>query len=62
MKQDILIPKKEVCRQTSLSPVTIWRKAKDGDFPEAIKISAGRVAWAQSEVSKWISQKMGGMV
>lgn len=62
MKTDILIPKAEVIRQTSLSGSSIWRLVKDGTFPGGKKISPNRVAWSQSEVSDWIVEKMGDVV
>lgn len=59
MKTDILIPKTEVMRQTSLSGTSIWRLIKGGKFPSGKQISPNRVAWSQSEVSDWIVEKMG---
>jgi prophage regulatory protein len=59
VQTDILIPIKEVVKQTSLSKVTIWRGIKKGTFPNNRRISEGRVAWVQSEISSWIADKMG---
>lgn len=49
-----LLTKPEVCRLTSLSYPTLWRKMRRGEFPSAIQISAGRIAWRESEVQAWI--------
>ncbi|MGA7328432.1 MAG: AlpA family phage regulatory protein [Rhodomicrobium sp.] len=42
------------------SPSQLWRKEKDGSFPRRIKLGAGaaRVAWAESEIDTWISERM----
>jgi len=51
--------KAEVCRLTTFSPTTLWRRIKDGSFPAPITISKGRVAWSRISVDSWITSKIG---
>jgi prophage regulatory protein len=49
-----LRPRTRVVRQTGLSPATIHRKVRTGDFPKPVHI--GRSArWVGSEVDAWIT-------
>ena len=52
------MPLKLVCEATNLSKTTVWRKQRDGEFPQPIKISANRVVWDQGEVEKWQEAQM----
>ena len=58
MTKNIFISKGEVMRQTSLSGPTIWRQINEGNFPKSVKISDGRVAWSQAQISLWIKEKL----
>ncbi len=49
-----LISRNEVVRRTSLSPTTLWRKERAGDFPKAVRISTNRVAYDAEAVEAWI--------
>ena len=55
---DIPLRKKEVCRLTGLSHVTIWRLEKAGNFPQRFQLHGRIVAWRRSEVMRWIGEKM----
>jgi prophage regulatory protein len=41
-----------------LSRTTVWRRVRDKQFPEPLKISPGRVAWAERDVVEWIAHRM----
>lgn len=41
----------------SLSPTTIWRREKLGEFPKRIKIGIRCVGWLESEINEWIMQQ-----
>ena len=41
-----------------LSRTTVWRGIRDRRFPAPIKISPGRVAWAERDILEWISNQM----
>ncbi|TDI59337.1 MAG: AlpA family phage regulatory protein, partial [Alphaproteobacteria bacterium] len=49
---------REVCKFTSLSRTTIWRRARSGDFPTPVQISPGRIAWLEHEISAWIETRI----
>ena len=48
----------QVIEKIGLSRQTIYRKIKEGTFPEQIALSVGRVAWAEHEIDQWIEQKI----
>lgn len=53
-----LIGWSELCKRTSLSRSTIWRRMRDGHFPRPVTISKGRVAWIEAEVDYWIEARI----
>lgn len=53
--QMTLISRKEVLNRTSLSPATLWRKERAGEFPRAVRISTNRVAYSADAVEDWIA-------
>ena len=44
---------KEVVKNTGLSRTTIWRKRREGTFPKAIPISAGRIGFRITDLKAW---------
>lgn len=48
---------KEKLGDVRLSDTTLWRMVKRGEIPPPIRISAGRVAWIESEVDHAIAIK-----
>ena len=59
-----MLPLKEVIYFTGLSSTTIYdmldKKSNryDPTFPIQVKLSKGRVAWVESEVAQWLSEKI----
>jgi prophage regulatory protein len=53
----VLLLENEVCALTRLSPVTIWRMERRGEFPRRIKIGAKRIAWSGKEVRGWLADR-----
>ncbi|MBV2146753.1 AlpA family phage regulatory protein [Sphingobium sp. AS12] len=47
----------EVCARTGLCRVTIHNLRHKNDFPEPIKLSAGRVGWFEHEVNDWLARR-----
>ncbi|WJD61292.1 helix-turn-helix transcriptional regulator [Pseudomonas kurunegalensis] len=45
----------EVVRVTGLSRNTIYRRMREGTFPEQVRIGPNSVAWLQSDISAWMS-------
>jgi prophage regulatory protein len=42
----------------ALSKCQIWRKEREGTFPRRVQVSAARVAWVETEIDAWISQRI----
>ena len=40
------------------SKAHLWRLVKAGTFPKPIKLGAGRNAWVESELDRWIESRM----
>ena len=48
----------QVKQRTGLSRSTVYAYIRDGRFPAPVSISARCVAWVESEIDDWISQKI----
>ena len=46
----------EVVAATGLSPTTIWRRERAGEFPKRRRLGPTLVAWRSDEVAKWIER------
>ncbi len=46
-----------VQRKTGLSRTTLWRRVKDGSFPEPVKISARTIGWFSDEIQDWCTSR-----
>ena len=46
---------KEVADMLKLSKATILRKAKEGTFPEPIKIAARAIGFFSEEIDEWVA-------
>jgi len=44
----------EVVARVGLSPTTIWRREKRGDFPARRNLGGNAVAWRDDEIGEWI--------
>lgn len=53
-----LIRRKEVQTKTGLCASSIYALMKKGDFPQSLQISIRCVAWIESEVDQWISDRI----
>ncbi len=42
---------------TGLSPTTIWRREKAGQFPRRRRVGPNAVAWRSDEVDEWIRSR-----
>ena len=49
---------KDVIRVTTLSRSTIYRYMYEGLFPKQIEIAPRIVVWLESDVQKWMSEKI----
>ncbi|HWB48629.1 MAG TPA: AlpA family phage regulatory protein [Stellaceae bacterium] len=47
----------QVISRVSLSPMTIWRRERDGSFPRRVQLSPNSVAWIETEVETWCAER-----
>ena len=52
------IRRKEVQAKTGLGASSIYAMMKQGKFPKAITLSERRVAWIESDIDHWISERI----
>lgn len=57
-----VISKRIMCEKLGVSPTTLWRMVKRGEFPAPIQISPGRVGWLEDEADGYIEScpRVGG--
>lgn len=48
----------DVCERTALSRSTIYEKMEAKTFPKRFPISAGRVAWRESDITAWQQDRL----
>lgn len=56
---DNLLRYPEVKARTSLGRTTITKRVKEGTFPAPVQISAGLVAFYESDINEWLADPMG---
>ena len=49
----------EVIRRVVVSRPTIYRWMREGTFPKQIAIGANSVVWLESDITKWMDQRIG---
>ena len=49
----------EVIRRVGVSRPTIYRWMREGTFPKQISIGANSVVWLESDITKWMDQRIG---
>ena len=54
---DRLLRLSEVRTRTALGRSTIYRKMRDGSFPEPLKIGVRAVRWRESEIEAWLQAR-----
>ena len=53
-----LIRHKEVQAKTGLGASSIYAMMKSGEFPQCLNLSERRVAWIESDIDKWIAERV----
>ena len=53
-----LIRRKEVQDKTGIGASSIYAMMKKGEFPQSVNISERRVAWIESDIDQWISERI----
>ena len=54
----MLLSYADAAKLTSLSRSTIERLVRDGDFPQPVPITQGRLGFVRSEVEDWITSRI----
>jgi prophage regulatory protein len=53
-----LIRRAEVIARVGLCKASIYNRMNAGEFPRPIPIGGGRVAWLESDIDTWITEKL----
>ena len=51
-----ILKAKEVAERVSISTSQVYRLARDGRFPQPLKITENRSGWLETEVDQWIDE------
>lgn len=54
---DRIIRQPEILAALCVSRATLWRWAKNGNFPAPVKLGRNSVGWRASEVSEWLEKR-----
>jgi prophage regulatory protein len=57
-RRDNLLRLAEVKARSGLSRTTIYNRMDAGTFPPCLRISAGLVAWYESDIDAWVAAPM----
>lgn len=58
LNQTRLIRRKEVQDKTGLGASSIYSLIAKGTFPKPLNLSERRVAWLESEIDAWVSERI----
>ena len=47
----------EVMERTGLSRTTIWRKVKDGSFPQPLVLGKNSIGWPAQIITDWLESR-----
>jgi prophage regulatory protein len=51
----------EVSEMVSLSRTTIWRREREGNFPQRIHLGERRIGWNADEIVAWLEARPRGL-
>lgn len=51
-----ILKAKEVAERVSISTSQVYRLARDGRFPQPVKVTENRSGWLETEVDQWIDE------
>lgn len=52
-----IIRGKELSKMLNLSPTTIWRMRRAGQFPEPVSIPVRAVGWEEATIHEWVESR-----
>ena len=55
----VMLNEEQVLQIVPVSPVTLWRMQKRGQFPKSTYISANRRVWFEDEIVAWQNEVNG---
>jgi prophage regulatory protein len=50
-----------VSNVTGLSPTTIWRQERRGEFPKRVQLSPNAVGWREADIAQWLADRARGI-
>ena len=53
-----LIRMNEVTQRIGLCKASVYNRINSGDFPKPVSIGGGRVAWLETDIDQWISERL----
>lgn len=56
---DRIVRLKTVLARTGLSRSTLYRKIREGTFPQQVRISIHGAGWRESAINRWIADPVG---
>ena len=48
---------RDLAARLGISPTTIWRMCKRGEFPAPIQLSPGAVGWSEATILSWLDSR-----
>jgi prophage regulatory protein len=62
MSREFVLPRRtmrigRVSEKTGLAESSIWRLARQRQFPQPVKLSPGCTAWFEHEIDEWLDGK-----
>ena len=51
-----ILKAKDVAERVSISTSQVYRLARDGRFPQPVKVTENRSGWLETEVDQWIDE------
>lgn len=48
---------KQIANRYSVHEKTIWRWARNGQFPKPVRLTAGCVRWRESDLAEWEARR-----
>jgi len=58
VSKDRILKIRSVCEKTTLSRRQIYSLIDEGKFPAGVKLSQRRIGWRESDVDRWIAERM----
>ncbi|WP_231365736.1 AlpA family transcriptional regulator [Thioalkalivibrio sp. ALMg3] len=46
-----------IAEREEVSPSTVWRWVRNGDFPQPVRLSPGCTRWRLEDVERWESER-----